>query len=138
MKTCTRILIADDSEHQRRAVRDILESEAFEVVGEASNGHEAVRLFESLRPDMVLLDLVMPESCGLSALREIRGRCSDTPVVVCSSFGQERLAAEAVVSGANDFVVKPCHPFQLLATLWRNHPKDLTPRDASEPRALVA
>jgi two-component system chemotaxis response regulator CheY len=122
-----RILIADDAEHQRRAVRDILEAEAFEVVGEATNGREAVELFDTLRPDMVLLDLVMPEACGLSALRAIRRRCSDTPVVVCSGLGQERLAAEAVVSGANDFVVKPFHPFRLLATIWRNQPKRLAP-----------
>jgi two-component system chemotaxis response regulator CheY len=132
MDTCNRILIADDAEHQRRAVREILESEEFEVVGEATNGREAVELFARLRPDMVLLDLVMPEACGLSALREIRSLCSDTPVVVCSGFGQERLAAEAVVSGANDFVVKPFHPFRLLATLWRNQPKPFV------PEALVA
>jgi two-component system chemotaxis response regulator CheY len=132
MNTCKRILIADDAEHQRHAVREILESEEFEVVGEATNGREAVELFASLRPDMVLLDLVMPEACGLSALREIRRLCNETPVVVCSGFGQERLAAEAVVSGANDFVVKPFHPFHLLATLWRNQPKRFV------PEALVA
>ena len=136
MKNCKRILIADDAAHQRKAVREILESEGFEVVGEAADGHEAVSLFESLRPDMVLLDLVMPEASGLTALREIRVRCEDTPVVVCSGFGQERLAAEAVVSGANDFVVKPFHPFRLLATVWRNQPKRLTRKDGL--RALFA
>ena len=131
METRKRILIADDAEHQRQAVREILESEGFEVVGEAADGHEALRLFESLRPDMVLLDLVMPHACGLQALRSIRRLCSRTPVVVCSGFGQERLAAEAVMSGANDFVVKPFHPFGLLATLWRNQPKKLTRADIS-------
>ena len=127
METRKRILIADDSDHLRRVVREILEPEGFEVVGEARDGREALRLFETLRPDMVLLDLVMPGACGLSALREIRRRCSSTPIVVCSGLGQERLAAEAVVSGANDFVVKPFHPFGLLATLWRNQPKRLVP-----------
>jgi two-component system chemotaxis response regulator CheY len=136
MQTGKRILIADDAAHQRKAVREILEGEGFEVVGEASDGRQAVGLFESLRPDMVLLDLVMPGSSGLTALREIRLRCEDTPVVVCSGFGQERLAAEAVVSGANDFVVKPFHPFRLLATVWRNQPKRLTSEDVV--RALVA
>ncbi|MGI9592830.1 MAG: response regulator [Myxococcota bacterium] len=125
MEIRKRILIAEDVDYQRRAVRAILEPEGFEVVGEASDGREAVRLFETLRPDMVLLDLVMPGMCGLSALREIRRRCGNTPIVVCSGVGQERLAAEAVVSGANDFVVKPFHPFRLLATLWRNQPKKL-------------
>ncbi len=138
MKTRSRILIADDAEHQRESVRRILEREEFEVVGEAANGHEAVALFESLRPDLVLLDLVMPQSCGLTALREIRRRCGETPVVVCSGFGQERLAAEAVMSGANDFVVKPFHPFRLLATLWRIDAKRLVPREDAVPRALVA
>ena len=130
MQNCKRILIADDAAHQRKAVREILESEGFDVVGEAADGHEAVSLFESLRPDMVLLDLVMPGASGLMALREMRLRCEDTPIVVCSGFGQERLAAEAVVSGANDFVVKPFHPFRLLATMWRNQPKKLASRDA--------
>lgn len=129
MNKRNRILIADDADHQRKAIRNILEAEGFDVVGEASDGREAVKLFESLRPDMVLLDLVMPEKCGLEALRSIRSRCDQTPVVVCSGLGQERLAAEAVVSGANDFVVKPFHPFGLLATLWRNQPKELTPAD---------
>jgi two-component system chemotaxis response regulator CheY len=138
MKTRKRILIADDADHQRHAVREILEREDFEVIGEARNGHEAVHLFLSQRPDMVLLDLVMPEGPGLTALREIRRHCDETPVVVCSGLGQERLAAEAVMSGANDFVVKPFHPFHLLAALWRNAPKDLAPREEALATALVA
>ena len=138
MKTRKRILIADDAEHQRDAVREVLEREDFEVVGEARTGHEAVHLFLSLHPDMVLLDLVMPEASGLEALREIRRHCDETPVVVCSGLGQERLAAEAVMSGANDFVVKPFHPFHLLSTLWRNAPKDLAPREEALAHALVA
>lgn len=119
MESRPRILIADDAPHQRRLVRELLESEGFDVVGEAADGREAVRLFDSLRPDLVLLDLVMPNAGGLDALKEIRRRCGDTTVVVCSGLGQEQLAAEAVVNGAADFVVKPFHPFRLLATLWR-------------------
>jgi len=126
-----RILVADDSALMRAAVREIVESEDFAVVGEAAHGREAVERFERLRPDVVLLDLVMPELSGVDALREIRRLDRNVPVVVCAGLGQEPLAAEAVLAGANDFVVKPFQPFGLLATLWRLRRKRPTPARAA-------
>lgn len=130
-----RILIADDSDTMRETIREIIEAERFEIVGEARDGDEALALFEVLRPDFVLLDLLMPRRSGLEVLAEIRRVDSDVAVVVCSGLGQEKLAAEAVVNGANDFVVKPFHPFRLLATLWKIQRKKLVPSQAGLRRA---
>jgi two-component system chemotaxis response regulator CheY len=126
-----RVLVVDDSALMRETIREIVEAEDFEVVGEARNGTEGLELFEMLRPDVVLLDLLLPQRSGLEVLEAIRRVDTDVAVVVCSGLGQESLTAEAVVSGANDFVVKPFHPFRLLTTLWKVGRKKLTRACAS-------
>jgi two-component system chemotaxis response regulator CheY len=104
-----------------------VEPEEFEVVGEARDGVEAVRQFEVLRPDLVLLDLVMPRRSGIEALKRIRRIDPGACVVVCAALGQEPLAVEAALAGAADSVVKPFHPHQLVSTLRRVLRKRLVP-----------
>ncbi len=122
-----RILVIDDSARMRETIRETVEAENFQVVGEVEDGREAIRRFEALRPDAVLLDLQLAQRPGLEVLRELRRLDGEVPVVVTAALGRQTLAAEAIVGGANDFVLKPFHPFRLLATLWRVQRKRLVP-----------
>jgi two-component system chemotaxis response regulator CheY len=114
-----RVLIADDAAFMREMLRDILSDSEFEVVGEASNGDEAVSGFRELRPDLVTLDIVMPGRSGLDALRDILSYDPGACVVMCSALGQEALVMEALESGAKDFVVKPFKPEQVISALTK-------------------
>lgn len=122
-----RILVVDDSARMRGGAREIVEPEGFEVVAEARDGDEALDLFEALRPDLVLLDLLMPRRSGLETVGPIRRIDPGTGLLVCAGLGQESLAVEALVRGADDFVYKPFHPERLLAMLRRVAPKRLVP-----------
>ncbi len=102
-----RVVIADDALFMRNLLRDILEKTGFEVVGEATNGAEAVELYREHRPDLVTMDIVMPLKSGIEALEEIVREDPDARVVMCSALGQESLVLEAVQAGAKDFIVKP-------------------------------
>ena len=112
-----RILVVDDSARMRESVREIVESSAFQVVAEARDGQEAVSRFEDHWPDVVLLDLVMPELSGCGALLEMLLRDPVARVVMCSSLGQEALANSALRNGACDVVAKPFDPDRLLTAL---------------------
>lgn len=103
----TRILIVDDSAFMRAMLRAIFDSDDFEVVGEAGNGREAVDMFEELKPDVVTLDMVMPEMGGMEALQAIRGRNPDAKIVIVSAVDQRENLLEAIRSGATEYIVKP-------------------------------
>ena len=102
-----RVLIVDDAAFMRKMLSDALASGGHEVVGEASNGNEAVQRFQELRPELTTLDITMPEKDGLQALREILAVDPTARVVMCSALGQESKVLESIKSGAKDFVVKP-------------------------------
>lgn len=112
-----RVLIVDDSKLMRQMVRDTLVSDDWQVVGEASNGCEAVEMFERLRPDAVTLDIIMPNSNGMDALRSILRIDPDAKVVVISALSQTKRISEAIRSGAQDFIAKPFLPEQLQQTM---------------------
>jgi two-component system chemotaxis response regulator CheY len=102
------VLIADDHTIVRSGVRLLLNAEAeFQVVGEARDGLEAVKLAEELHPDVVLMDISMPEIDGLAALRVIREQDPHARVVMLSALGQESAVVEAITAGASDFLIKP-------------------------------
>ncbi len=105
-----RILIVDDASFMRNMLRDIFARGPFVVTGEAENGAEAVRLYRDLRPDLTTMDIVMPQMDGITALKEIVQFDPSAKVVMCSALGQEALIAEAIESGARDFIVKPFQP----------------------------
>lgn len=112
-----RILIADDALFMREMIREIIEPDGFEVVGEASDGVEAVARYRDLHPDLVTMDIVMPKLSGIDAVREIREVDPGARIVMCSALGQEALVMEALKAGATDFVVKPFKPEDVLSTL---------------------
>lgn len=106
-KTSFTILVIDDAAFMRSMIRDIFARGPFVVVGEADNGVEAVRLYREFRPDLTTMDIVMPLMDGITALREIVRIDPAARVVMVSALGQEALIAEAIESGASDFIVKP-------------------------------
>jgi len=114
-----RILIADDASFMRQMIREIVESEGHEVVGEASDGVEAVEEYKQHRPDLVTMDIVMPRRSGIDAVRGILELDPTACVVMCSALGQETLVSEAVEAGAKDFIVKPFKPDNVIETLGR-------------------
>ena len=113
----TRVLIADDASFMRQMIRDIIEPEGFEVVGEASDGVEVVEKFKELHPDLVMMDIVMPKRSGIDAVKGIVAMDPTARVVMCSALGQETLVMEAIQAGAKDFIVKPFKPESVVETL---------------------
>lgn len=114
-----RVLIADDASFMRQMIREIIEPEGYEVVGEATNGMEAVELYLKLQPDLVTMDIVMPKRSGIEAVRGILAEDPLAQVVMCSALGQETLVMEALQAGAKNFIVKPFKPDAVLSTLDR-------------------
>ena len=106
----TRVLVVDDAIFMRNMIKDIFAGEAFEVVGEAANGVEAVEKYKELKPDLTTMDIVMPFKSGIEATKEILAFDKEAVVVMCSALGQESLVMEAIDAGAADFVVKPFKP----------------------------
>lgn len=103
------VLVVDDAAFMRMRLRKVLTASGHDVI-EAGNGVEAVAAYAEHRPDLVLMDITMPEMDGLEALRTIRGRFSDATVIMCTALGQESTVIEAIKSGAKDFIVKPFQP----------------------------
>lgn len=112
-----RVLLADDAAFMRAWLREILEPEGLLVVAEAESGADATRAFAAHRPDLVLLDVSMPPTSGLEALRAIRTLDPSARVVMRSARGQEAAVMEALRAGALDYVVKPLHPATVLSTV---------------------
>ncbi|MHA2298207.1 MAG: response regulator [Candidatus Hodarchaeales archaeon] len=112
-----KILVVDDSMFIRTLIRKILTGRGHIIVGEAKNGKEAVEKFAKLRPDVVTLDIVMPELNGLEALRKIIQIDPLAKVIMATALGQEPLAIESVKRGASEYVVKPFKPDQIIAAV---------------------
>jgi two-component system chemotaxis response regulator CheY len=102
-----RVLVVDDAIFMRMKLKDILEKNGFEVVAEAQNGVEAIEKYKAEKPDLVTMDITMPEMDGISALKEIKKIDSSAKVIMCSAMGQQSMVMEAIQSGAIDFIVKP-------------------------------
>jgi two-component system chemotaxis response regulator CheY len=91
----------------RVTLKNILTQNGFEVVGEASTGAESIELFKSFKPDLVTMDITMPEMDGIEALKEIRAIDPQANVVMCTAMGQKNMVVEAIQAGAKDFIIKP-------------------------------
>ena len=113
------VLICDDAIFMRTMVGDILTQAGFEVVGEAETGVQAVERYQQLKPDLVTMDIIMPEMGGIEAVKEITTFDPQARVLMCSAMGQQALVVEAVQAGAKDFVVKPFQPSRVLEAVQR-------------------
>lgn len=113
----TRVLIADDTELYRVQLADILEGAGYEVVGTADNGRDALIMARRFRPDIAILDIVMPGMNGLEAAREITALGGPTRVVMCSSLGFEDIVNNAISAGACGFIAKPFSESTVLKAL---------------------
>jgi two-component system chemotaxis response regulator CheY len=102
-----RVLIVDDAAFMRMMVKDILTKNGFQVVGEASDGAQAIEKYKELTPDLVTMDITMPEMDGITALKEIKKLDPNAKVIMCSAMGQQAMVIDAIQAGAKDFVVKP-------------------------------
>ncbi|MBO2522087.1 MAG: response regulator [Clostridia bacterium] len=111
-----RILVVDDAAFMRMRLKTVLGEQGWEVL-EASNGVEAIQMYEQHKPDLVMMDITMPEMDGLTALRAIREKDPNAKVVMCSALGQESTVIEAIKSGAKDFIVKPFQPERVVDTV---------------------
>lgn len=107
IKMSKRILVVDDAVFMRMMLKDILEKNGFEIVGEAANGLEAIEVYKETKPDLVTMDVTMPEMDGLDALKEIKKIDSSAKIVMCSAMGQQGMVMDAIKAGARDFIVKP-------------------------------
>ena len=101
------ILICDDAAFMRMMIKDILTKNGYTVAGEAENGAKAVEKYKELKPDLVLMDITMPEMDGIQALKKIRELDPKASVIMCSAMGQQAMVIESIQSGAKDFIVKP-------------------------------
>jgi len=113
------VLICDDAIFMRAMIGDILRQAGFEVVGEAETGLQAVEKYRELRPDLVTMDIVMPDMGGIDAVRAIISEFPDAQILMCSAMGQQALVVEAIQAGARDFVVKPFQPSRVLEAVRR-------------------
>src|SRR5690625_1404843 len=102
-----KVLIVDDAAFMRMMIKDILDKNGFEVVGEAQDGQQAVEKYNELKPDLVTMDITMPEKDGITDLKEIRETHPDATLIMCSAMGQQSMVIDAMQAGARDFIVKP-------------------------------
>ena len=113
------VLIVDDALFMRSLLRDVFEQAGWQVVAEAENGQQAIEQFSQHRPDLVTMDIVMPEMGGIDALKRILALEPEARVVMCSALGQDSMVMEAIRAGARDFIVKPFQDQQVLDVIAR-------------------
>jgi len=114
-----RVLVVDDAIFMRTMISDILKKGDFEVCGEGATGAEAVEQYKKLKPDLVIMDIIMPDMGGIEAVKAIMQNDPNARVLMCSAMGQQALVVEAIQAGARDFVVKPFQPSRVLEAARR-------------------
>ncbi|MDR0947342.1 MAG: response regulator [Ruminococcus sp.] len=112
-----KIMLVDDAAFMRMMIKDALTKNGYDNIIEAADGEIACAKFEEEKPDLVLMDITMPNKTGIEALRDIKKAHSDAKIVMCSAMGQEAMVVEAIKLGALDFIVKPFKPDRILQTV---------------------
>ena len=113
------ILICDDAAFMRMMIKDILTKNGYNIAGEAENGAKAVEKYAELKPDLVLMDITMPEMDGIEALKKIKASDPGASVIMCSAMGQQAMVIESIQSGAKDFIVKPFQADRVIEALQK-------------------
>lgn len=108
------ILIVDDAAFMRMMIKDILTKNGYQVSGEAENGAVAVQVYSELKPDLVIMDITMPEMDGIEAVKKIKAVDPSAKIIMCSAMGQQAMVIDAIQAGARDFVVKPFQPERVI------------------------
>ncbi len=111
------IMIVDDLAFIKLLLKDLIEKAGFRVVGEASDGEEAIDMYQVKKPDLVLLDITMPKMDGITALKKILALDPGAKIIMCSALGQQRLIVQAIQLGAKDFIVKPFRPDRVISSI---------------------
>jgi len=114
-----RILIVDDAAFMRMMIKNIVTKNGYEVIGEAENGQVAVELYKQHKPDLVTMDITMPEMNGIEGVKAIRSIDPNANVIMCSAMGQQAMVMEAIQAGAKDFIVKPFQQDRILQAIER-------------------
>jgi len=112
-----KVLIVDDAAFMRMMIKDILEKNGYEVVGEANNGIKAVELYKSEKPDVVTMDIAMPDMDGIEAVKAIKNIDPAAKIIMCSAMGQQTMVMDAIKAGAKDFIVKPFQADRVLEAI---------------------
>ncbi|MEW6516711.1 MAG: response regulator [candidate division FCPU426 bacterium] len=115
----SRILIVDDASFMRMMLRNILTSHGYAIVGEAENGRVAIEAYQRLKPDITLIDLIMPEMGGIEAVKKIVELDAKARIIICSAMGQQALVVEAMQAGARDFIIKPFQPTSVIEAIQK-------------------
>ena len=113
------ILICDDAAFMRMMIKDILTKNGYNIVGEAENGAKAVEKYAELKPDLVLMDITMPEMDGIEALKKIKAADANASIIMCSAMGQQAMVIDSIQSGAKDFIVKPFQADRVLEAVQK-------------------
>lgn len=112
-----RVLVVDDAAFMRMMIKDILRKGGYEVVGEVEDGAKAIEKYRELKPDLVTMDITMPDMDGITAVKEIRKIDPNALIIMCSAMGQQAMVIDAIQAGAKDFVVKPFQPDRVLEAI---------------------
>jgi len=115
----TRVLIVDDAIFMRKMLADILKKEGYDICGEAEDGAQAVEKYKDLNPDLVTMDIIMPDMSGIDAVKEIIKTDPNAKIIMVSAMGHQTLVIEAIQAGAKDYVVKPFQPSRVLEAVQR-------------------
>lgn len=114
-----RVLIADDANFMRMMIKNIITKYGYEIVGEAVNGNDAIQKYKELQPDIVTMDITMPECNGIDAVKEIKKSFPDAKIIMVSAMGQQSMVMDAIQAGAKDFIVKPFNDEKILESFQK-------------------
>ena len=114
-----KVMICDDAAFMRMMIKDILTKNGYEIAAEAENGAIAVEKYPEAKPDLVLMDITMPEMDGIEALKKIKAADANASIIMCSAMGQQAMVIESIQSGAKDFIVKPFQADRVLEAVQK-------------------